>query len=316
MATYKVPQDVEADDKLIGPFSFRQFIYLIVVAICAGLAWGLYTVFPGLVIIPIPVALFFLVLALPLKKDQPFEVYLAALVHFVLKPKMRMWEPEGMVKLVEINSDKPPETIQLKDFTGEEASSRLSQLASVVDSGGWAARGVTSAPMGSFSSSLNDDVQAETDATEDVMGDDGHVEKSFDTLLENVARERRANMENMMKQAASSQREEEATGDLAQAIPRQTFGVSLPTPVLPDQVEVADTHTVEVDATHQQYLERVAEEALTARQQEMRADILRLANNDDLTVSGISREANRIKGIEQGEVTVELRNRTSVGGGV
>ena len=27
MAVYKVPQDVEADDKLIGPFSFRQFIY-------------------------------------------------------------------------------------------------------------------------------------------------------------------------------------------------------------------------------------------------------------------------------------------------
>jgi hypothetical protein len=24
MAQYKVPQDVEADDKLIGPFSFRQ----------------------------------------------------------------------------------------------------------------------------------------------------------------------------------------------------------------------------------------------------------------------------------------------------
>ena len=28
MASYKVPQDVEADDKLLGPFSFRQFLYL------------------------------------------------------------------------------------------------------------------------------------------------------------------------------------------------------------------------------------------------------------------------------------------------
>ncbi|TAL14698.1 hypothetical protein EPN95_02230, partial [Patescibacteria group bacterium] len=33
MAQYKVPQDVEADDKLIGPFSFRQFVYLIIVAL-------------------------------------------------------------------------------------------------------------------------------------------------------------------------------------------------------------------------------------------------------------------------------------------
>ena len=40
MATYKVPQDVEADDKLIGPFSFRQFIYLIVVALAGAMAWS------------------------------------------------------------------------------------------------------------------------------------------------------------------------------------------------------------------------------------------------------------------------------------
>ena len=30
MAQYKVPQDVEADDKLLGPFSFRQFVYLLI----------------------------------------------------------------------------------------------------------------------------------------------------------------------------------------------------------------------------------------------------------------------------------------------
>ena len=35
MAEHKVPQDVEAEDKLIGPFSFRQFVYLMV-AVGAG----------------------------------------------------------------------------------------------------------------------------------------------------------------------------------------------------------------------------------------------------------------------------------------
>lgn len=39
MASYKVPQDVEADDKLIGPFSFRQFIYLGIAAL--GIAIGI-----------------------------------------------------------------------------------------------------------------------------------------------------------------------------------------------------------------------------------------------------------------------------------
>ena len=54
MATYKVPQDVEADDKLLGPFSFRQFVYLIIVAASIGIAWILAQIFIGLIIIPIP----------------------------------------------------------------------------------------------------------------------------------------------------------------------------------------------------------------------------------------------------------------------
>ena len=45
MAVYKVAQDVEADDKLLGPFTFRQFIYLIIVALAIALAWGLAQLF-------------------------------------------------------------------------------------------------------------------------------------------------------------------------------------------------------------------------------------------------------------------------------
>ena len=90
MAVYKVAQDVEADDKLIGPFSFRQFIYLIIVAISIALAWGLSRIFVGLAVIPLPLILFFGALALPLRKDQPMEVYLAALVSYYLKPRKRL----------------------------------------------------------------------------------------------------------------------------------------------------------------------------------------------------------------------------------
>ncbi len=59
MATYKVPQDVEADDKLLGPFSFRQFVYLIIVAASIGIAWILAQIFIGLIIIPMPFIIFF-----------------------------------------------------------------------------------------------------------------------------------------------------------------------------------------------------------------------------------------------------------------
>ena len=80
MAVYKVPQDVEADDKLIGPFTFRQFIYLIIVALLIAIAWWMAQFFVGLIIFPLPFIVFFGALALPLRKDQPMEIYLAAMV--------------------------------------------------------------------------------------------------------------------------------------------------------------------------------------------------------------------------------------------
>ena len=84
MADYKVPQDVEADDKLLGPFTFRQLIYLFVTAGLIALAVALFKLFPLLALIPLPPILLFAVLALPLKKDQPMETYLAAVISFRL----------------------------------------------------------------------------------------------------------------------------------------------------------------------------------------------------------------------------------------
>ena len=54
MAQYKVPQDVEADDKLLGPFSFRQFVYLLIAGGLVALAVLLFQLFPLLAIIPLP----------------------------------------------------------------------------------------------------------------------------------------------------------------------------------------------------------------------------------------------------------------------
>ena len=72
MARYTVPQDVEAEDKLIGPFSFRQFVYLIIAAIGIGGCWALFSVFPPLAIIPLPIVILFGILALPLKKRAAY----------------------------------------------------------------------------------------------------------------------------------------------------------------------------------------------------------------------------------------------------
>lgn len=167
MAVYKVPQDVEADDKLIGPFSFRQFIYLIVVAIsCAG-AWGLYTIFIPLAIVPLPFILFFAALALPLRKDQPMETYLSAVVSFYfLKSRKRFWQPDGIDSFVTIIPPKSEDVRRTKDFGEDEATRRLGYLADLVDSHGWSVRG-EGVPVPD--TSISNDLYYESQRTEDMM---------------------------------------------------------------------------------------------------------------------------------------------------
>jgi hypothetical protein len=109
MAVYKVPQDVEAEDKLVGPLSFRQFIYAGIAAGGIAIGFFFFQIFPALALIPVPAVILFGALALPLRKDQPMETYLLALLRFYLKPKLRMWNPDGTITYVEITA---PRTIE------------------------------------------------------------------------------------------------------------------------------------------------------------------------------------------------------------
>ena len=169
MAQYKVPQDVEADDKLLGPFSFRQFIYLGIVAALLAVGWFLSQIFLALAIIPVPFALFFLILALPLRKDQPMETYLAALISFYTKPNKRFWNPGQRESTITITAPKIVEKSPVKNLTGEEANRRLSFLAGLVDSEGQSLRSDRGDFPPTSESPVRSDIMAEAVATTDLF---------------------------------------------------------------------------------------------------------------------------------------------------
>ena len=178
MSVYKVPQDVEADDKLLGPFNFRQFIYLIIVAGCIALDIFLWGIFPGLIILPLPVIIFFGALALPLRKDQPMETYLAAIVSFYLKPHKRLWQPDGIEHLIQISAPINKEDSLIKDISQMEASRRLSYLADIVDTEGWAIKHSVAPTQ----TAVREEYSNEARAAED-MFDNSRISSNVDSLL-------------------------------------------------------------------------------------------------------------------------------------
>lgn len=334
MATYKVPQDVEADDKLIGPFSFRQFIYLIIVAMAGFAAWGLAQLFIGLVIIPLPIIIFFAALALPLKKDQPMEIYLAAIVSFYIKPRKRLWDPEGIDTLIEITAPKTYEENRTNGLSQNEAEQRFSYLANIVDSGGWAIRGNGTTP----SMSMNNDIYLEAQSAVDVLDTNNSVGQSFNQLIaQTTVRAREDAVERM--QAATFQ---------------PTIVAPAPTPPVVDSATIDDLVLPEYnpyptniqqtviqplnDPSHmaEQDIRPVAvtppkpvhatpskaaivpakpskpiQNSTTTSDTPVSADIINLANNiDGLSIATVQHEANRIhKKLEEEsqEVVISLR---------
>lgn len=162
MAQYKVPQDVEADDKLVGPFTFRQLVYIFIAGGLIALAVGLFQIFPLLAIIPVPFILFLLILASPFKKDQPMETYLAAILNFYLKPNKRFWNPGQRESTITITAPKKLEGPRIRAISEDEASHRLSFLAEIVDSNGQAVRE-------NWSGAVQEEYIAEAAATPDIF---------------------------------------------------------------------------------------------------------------------------------------------------
>ncbi len=141
MATHKVPQDVETEDKIIGFLSLKQFIFVVV-----GLGFGYLMFFFAtkinvfLSLIWLPFTAVPLVLGLYQRRDQPVEVFLASAIRYYLKPRKRKWDQEGYEERVVVTVPPKVEHRYTKDFTGEEAMSRLTGLSHMMDSRGWASK--------------------------------------------------------------------------------------------------------------------------------------------------------------------------------
>lgn len=143
MATYKVLQDIEAEDKFLGPLTLKQFIFAAIGFVSAYLSFFLITKHLWIIALPfLPVLIVSGFLAFPWGKDQPTEIWLLAKIRFMLKPRRRVWDQSGMEELVTITVPKKIEEFVGDNLSEIEVKSRLRALADTIDSRGWAIKNV------------------------------------------------------------------------------------------------------------------------------------------------------------------------------
>lgn len=136
MGQYKVPQNVEAEDKILGPLTFRQFIYGLI-----GFGWGAlcFYVFKDIpavmIIVGFPPTLFFMLLAFYTRDGQNFESLFIAMVGFFAAPHMRIWVKENVTETFHIEHAAPKQEVTQRN--PEAVKSELEKLSHLVDSRGW-----------------------------------------------------------------------------------------------------------------------------------------------------------------------------------
>lgn len=123
---FEVPQFIEIEDKIIGPLTWKQFVYL---AGGAGMLVILYLTLPVMLFLLFGLPLGILAASLAFHKinNRPFSIFLEAVLSYAGKAKLYLWKKEEMQSVIE-RSEAPAESPATKlSFASKKSINALSR---------------------------------------------------------------------------------------------------------------------------------------------------------------------------------------------
>jgi hypothetical protein len=207
MATYKLIQNIEADDHILGPLTLRQFVFALITAFLLYLnflciAKGI----PFLLLFLLPPTALMAFFAFPFSGDQPTEIWALAKIRFMFKPRQRLWNQSGVKELVTITVPKKVERVYTDGLSQIEVRSRLKALANTIDSRGWAVKNVSADTYvhNAFDTTDSDRLVNVNDMAQEVPAEEQPVDfDMFDGSSSAIAQQ----VDSMMDQSAKARRQ-------------------------------------------------------------------------------------------------------------
>lgn len=135
---FKVPQNIDMQDRIIGPLTLGQFFYLLF----GGLT--IYILFNKLVlaglsfffwILAIPTGLLSFAMAFLKVNDRPFPFFFLAAIRFLSQPRQRVWQHSAEAapkKPVKVRPDDNSTVVPRKSLD----TVKVRELADILDKGG------------------------------------------------------------------------------------------------------------------------------------------------------------------------------------
>jgi len=126
---YQTPQFIEEDEKLFGPFTFRQFVYLVG---GLGISFVIYKTLPFLIALLVIIPIMMLAFALAFYKvnERPFIDTVEAAFYFIISSKLYTYRKVSKPINQEIEN---PKTKVVPLFQPGISSSKLKDMAWSLD---------------------------------------------------------------------------------------------------------------------------------------------------------------------------------------
>ncbi len=126
---FLVPQFIEVEDKLFGPLSFKQFVYLVGSFGFAGAVYAMYGVFLA-ILLGGPIVAFGLALAFYRINDRPFIYLLQSILNYAMHHNLYLWKKETK-QARPVATPTPDQT--LRGYAPRISESKLKELAWSLD---------------------------------------------------------------------------------------------------------------------------------------------------------------------------------------
>ncbi len=125
---FQVPQFIEVEDKIFGPLTFKQFIYI---AGGAGIAFVVYSILPLFfaILFIVPVVGLSLALAFYKINNKPFISVMEYALKYTLSNKLYVWKKEKNVS----KKEKVVEDINPNTYIPKLSDSKLKDLSWSLD---------------------------------------------------------------------------------------------------------------------------------------------------------------------------------------
>lgn len=137
----KIPQNIDKEDKLVGPLTLKQFLYILgagsVIFIIHKYYVDGYLYFIEFIIISTLIAALAISLAFLKINGRPFIIFLGHVITYVFAPKIRFWVTDNKTNIAKLKiTDFKTKTQSKSNQNIDTEHGKVEKLARILDTGG------------------------------------------------------------------------------------------------------------------------------------------------------------------------------------